>query len=281
MASEPSIAVPVARQVVTVHDVEPWTRSSSFARRDAPYFAFQRSRVRRCGAVIVVSDVTRDQTIETLHVDPSRLHVIPEGVSSVFTPEPSVDDERLRAAAGVGERPYVLWVGSLAAYDPRKALDVLVDAVAASTAKPTLVLAGAGGAGQAEVRRLAEQHHLAVSFPGFVPDETLAALYRGANAAVLASLHEGFGLPALEAMACGAVTIVSRAGNLPDLVDVAAIVVPPGDRQALTNAIDESSTDTVLRARLRGRGPVVAARYRWGRVAAMTRDVYESVASRR
>jgi glycosyltransferase involved in cell wall biosynthesis len=204
------------------------------------------------------------------------VHVVPEGVDTVFTAAPSSQDEASRLRLGVPDGAYVLWVGSLRHRDPRKALDVLLEALT-QVGETTLVMAGTPGDESRRVAAAAAELGLRLVHPGFVTDAELAALYRGAAVAAVPSLHEGFGLPVLEAMASGAPVVASRAGNLPDLADGAAVLVPPGDATALATAIGGLLHNPEERARLAAAGPAVASAYSWSRAAEMMAAVYREV----
>jgi glycosyltransferase involved in cell wall biosynthesis len=275
LASEAATAWPARRQVVTLHDVIPWTRDI----RTAPtrrYLDYQAERLRRCAAIICVSQTAATEAIEQLGLEPSRVHVVPEGVEAVFSAHAAGDDVAARARLGVPDTGYVLWVGSLVHPDPRKALDVLVDA-ATSLEGVTLVMAGAPGEESARIAHEAGRRNLTLVLPGFVSDGDLAALYRRAAAVAVPSLHEGFGLPVLEAMACGAPVVATRAGNLPDLAAGAAVLVPPGDAAALAGAIRTLLASPPERSRLAAAGPKIASAYSWDRAAEMTVAVYREV----
>jgi glycosyltransferase involved in cell wall biosynthesis len=271
MASEASVAWDPARQVVTLHDTVPWSVAgrNPVTRR---YLAAQMRRLRRCAAIIAVSDSVAAEGVDRLALDPERVHVVPEGVSPIFTSTPQADDGAARSRAGISEGEYVLWVGSLRRHDPRKALDILLAAAAQVPTK--WVLAGAGGEESARVAARAEELGIRLLLPGYVADEALAALYRGAAVSVLPSMHEGFGLPVLEAMASGAPVVATRGGNLADLAGDAAVLVPANDGASLANAVNRLLQDTAGRARLAAAGPLTAARYTWQRTAEMTVAVY-------
>ncbi|MEA2647127.1 MAG: hypothetical protein QOE92_2210 [Chloroflexota bacterium] len=273
-ASEPAFVSTPARQVVTVHDVVPWTAPAG-GRLRATYLAYQRRRLRRCGAVIAVGASVAEEAIAALGLEPSRVHVVPEGVDPVFTPIPEAD-VALRRDVRVHSEGYVLWVGSMRAHDPRKALDFLVDAIAAIDGA-RLVLAGAGGLEADRVAARATELRVDTTITGYVNDQVLAALYRGAGAVALPSHHEGFGLPMLEAMACGAPVVATATGNLPALAGDAAALVPPEDAAAFSSTLQTILADPAAAARHRKLGPRVAAPYTWGRAAHMTTDVYRLV----
>jgi glycosyltransferase involved in cell wall biosynthesis len=275
MASEASIAWPPKRQVVTLHDVIPWTMDIR-TKPTRRHIAYQASRLRRCAAIVAVSKTGADEATVRLKLDASRVHVVPEGVDTVFTAAPSSQDEASRLRLGVPDGAYVLWVGSLRHRDPRKALDVLLEALT-QVGETTLVMAGTPGDESRRVAAAAAELGLRLVHPGFVTDAELAALYRGAAVAAVPSLHEGFGLPVLEAMASGAPVVASRAGNLPDLADGAAVLVPPGDATALATAIGGLLHNPEERARLAAAGPAVASAYSWSRAAEMMAAVYREV----
>jgi glycosyltransferase involved in cell wall biosynthesis len=283
-ATDPAAPWPLRRQVVTVHDVVPWADSYDGGHpANRVYLAWQRRRFRRCAGVVAVSDAVAAEAIAALRLDERRLTVVPEGVPPAFVAAVQPDDVALRRAAGIAEPGYVLWTGSLVAHDPRKALDVLLDAVvsvAAGRPGTRLVLAGRQGEAARTVSTQAARLGLDVAMPGYVPDATLAALVRGAGVVALPSRHEGFGLPALEAMACGVPLVVGRAGNLPGLVSDAALLVEPGDVAGLAAALRAALDDPAVAGRLRDAGPRRAAPYSWQRTAEATVEVYRRAVQR-
>ena len=274
--SEAMLAWPLRRQVVTVHDVYPWaTVNSGTDPRLRAYLAWQRRRLRRAAGIIAVSESVAREVQSLLGVAGDRVHVVPEGVSDIFRPDPAPDDQAMRRRAGVEGAGYVLWVGSLRARDPRKGLDILLGGLHGG--RHRLVLVGDPGAEAERVRGAAELAGIDVTLTGRVPDEDLAAIYRGAGVVAVPSLDEGFGLPLLEAMASGAPVVASVAGNLPDLAADAAILVPPGDADALAAGIAEVLGDPKLAARLSELGPIRAAGFTWAEAARQTAAVYGRV----
>ena len=171
----------------------------------------------------------------------------------------------------------MLWVGSLRAHDPRKGIDHLLRALPGIEAQ--LVLVGEGGEEADRVAREAAAGGIQVTLTGRVPDEDLAALYRGAGVVAVPSLDEGFGLPVLEAMASGAPVVASAAGNLPDLAADAAILVPAASPETLATGIQAALQDVELAARLRRLGPKRAAGFTWAEAARQTAAVYRRVAT--
>ena len=232
--------------VVTIHDLTFFTHPEwhepskvAFFRRAIRYAA------RHAAVLVCVSEYTARE-LDALVPDHAPLVVAPLGVDLAhFTPVDVGDDAALGAAGLAPHAPYVLFVGTV---EPRKGLDVLVDAFAALASEhPTLELwlAGQEGWGVAAWReRLA--HHPAASrvrHLGYVAEEVLPALMRRARAVAYPSRGEGFGLPVLEALACGALVVTSRDTVMAEVAGDAATLVTPGDALALADALD-----AVLRA---------------------------------
>jgi glycosyltransferase involved in cell wall biosynthesis len=238
----PANTAPLAlrRNLVVVHDAAALREPSWYS---ATYAAWQRALlpklVRRARHVVTVSEFSRGELVELAGADPARITVIAGGVDHERL-HPGVDPAPARAALAL-HRPYVLTVASrlprknLAALDPlaRRLHELGVDVVAAGGTRPQFAQAAEGGA----VRLL-----------GPVPEELLPALYAGAAAFVLPSLHEGFGLPVLEAMACGVPVVASDRGALPETCGGAALLVDPTDPEALTDAVEAAIGDEDLAA---------------------------------
>lgn len=206
--------------------------------------------------VITVSEFARAEISEFLGVPGDRIRVIPGGVDERFRPD--ADVESVRARLGL-ERPYVLAIGDRG---PRKNLAALGLAVERLRADGIdLIVAGGGRA-----------HQLGTPPPGardvgYVADEHLPGLYAGARAVVIPSLHEGFGLPALEAMASGTPVVASNRAALPEIVGEAGLQVAPGSVEALATAVMIATSDEELRAHLKAEGLRVARHYTWRRAA--------------
>ena len=249
-----------------------------------------RRTLRRVGAdaarahmVIADSQATQRDLTELCGVPPARIRVVPLGVAPGFRPLPADS-----ARAQVRDRfrlaePYLLHVGTL---EPRKNLPRLIDAYAqlcrAGIAPPLLVLAGAPGWGADAVARAIDRHGLRerVVRLGRVDSAGLPALYAAAEAFVFPSLYEGFGLPVLEAMACGAAVVAATTGALPEVADDAALLVDPCDVDGLAGAMARLLGDPGLRSRLRAAGPARAAPFTWERTAGATLAVYAEVLGR-
>jgi glycosyltransferase involved in cell wall biosynthesis len=229
----------------TIHDLNPlhhpeWCTARTIAmhrRKDA-------DAARKCDVVFTNSQYTADDATASLGIEPARLVVAHPGVGAGFGPDGG------RAAFG---GPYVLGVGTL---EPRKNLRRLVEAWRLLEGGQRLVLAG--GAGWGEQPGLDDE---GIVLPGYVPDEGLPALYRGADAFVYPSLFEGFGIPVVEAMACGTPVVVSSHPSLDEACGSAAVRVDPNDSASIAAGIMEAVT---RRDELVPAGYEHAARFSWG-----------------
>ncbi|MBK6769589.1 MAG: glycosyltransferase family 4 protein [Ardenticatenales bacterium] len=284
----PALGAPPA--VVTVHDLSFVRVPETFPRRQARYLtAATRHAVRHARALIAISDFTRRELIDALGADPSRVHVVPNGVDAAFAPPRPAEIAAFRRRTGLPER-YVLSVGTM---QPRKNYGVLLEAYArlrgaeggvggASAsgvdAPPALVIAGAPGWGNSDVAAVADRLGIRgdVVLPGFIDQTDLPLLYAAADVFAMPSRYEGFGLPALEAMACGTPVIVSDAGSLPEVVGDAGLTVGPDDVAGWSAALLALLTDPARRASMSARGQAQAARFNWDRTAELTVDVYRT-----
>lgn len=246
------------RNVVMVHDAAPFRRPDAYER--AYRLWHQRLGVacaRRALQVVTVSEFSRRELVELLSLNPKAVTVVRGGVSERFSPD--ADDERVREKLGL-PHPYVLTVGT---NDERKNFAVLnVAAQRLREGGVELVRAG-------DTRPHFSQTSAVdgVRSIGYVAEEDLPGLYRGASAFVLPSLYEGLGLPCLEAMASGVPVVASNRAALPETCGDAAILVEPDDRDAIATALERAIADDTLRARLRAAGLRRAAEQSWDRAA--------------
>ena len=243
--------------VATFHDLAVLRMPRCFNRWSRVYGRHVLQHVARaCTAIIAVSEFTRREVIELLGVREERIHVVPNGVGAPFTRD---------GRASPGE--YVLAVSTL---EPRKNLNRLVRAFQlAGLSGCELRVVGSKGWGGVEVTGPR------TSWLGSVTDEELADLYRGALCVAYVSLYEGFGLPILEAMACGTPVVASTAPALRELGGDAVVAVDPHDPEAIAHGLEEAINRS---RRLRELGLERARQFSWRRTAEETSAVYQAVA---
>lgn len=264
----------IERQVVTIHDTATLDHPEWFDARFAGWYAFLLPRLaRRVRRVIAISEFTKQRVMEHSGIDPSKIVVIPNGVDARFSPRGDHEIAAARARLGLPEGPYVLTLGSL---EPRKNVAGLLAAwqeVSRELPEANLVIAGAVGAGHvfrsAGMAPRADRVHLT----GHVADEFLPALLSGANLFVFPSLYEGFGLPPLEAMACGTAVLCSDRASLPEVVGDAAATFDPDSGDQLSEQLAGLMQDGVRRAALAARGSERAKLFTWDETARRVSEV--------
>jgi glycosyltransferase involved in cell wall biosynthesis len=258
----PANLAPIAsrRNAVVIHDVAALAHSDWYGRT---YGAWQRlvlpALARRARLVLTVSRFSRGEIVERLGVPEDSVAVIPNGVSDTFSP--SADPGPAREALGL-DRPYVL---TLATRSARKNIAVLGEAAAAL--RPLGVELVSAGGGRGYLRGGEQPPGRAL---GYVPERLLPGLYAGALALAMPSLYEGFGLPCLEAMACGTPVVAADRAALPETCGDAALLADPDDPEAFATALVRAATDQDERARLIAAGRERAATFTWRRTAELT-----------
>ncbi len=236
--------------------------------------------MQRADAVIAVSEHTRRDVCKLMNVPFEKIHVIYEGVHPSFRPiADRATLERVRAQYRLPER-FILFFSTI---EPRKNLVTLLDAYAALRSQNAdlapLVVAGRKGWLYQETLRHIQTLGLdaRVHLTDWIAGDDVPALLNLADVFVYPSLYEGFGLPPLEALACGTPVICSNASSLPEVVGDAGILFEPRDTAALTRALARVVSDDALRQKLRAQGPRQAAPFTWERAARETLAVYEAV----
>lgn len=263
--------------VMTFHDAIPLRWPSEYVRTGLTY-RLRYAAVRRATRLLAVSRAAARDAVSLVGVAPERVEVVPLAADERFAPvDPGPTLDRL----GI-PRPYVVCVAGLAEPDPRKRVRELVEAFtgwARDTGRAeTLVMVGRLGPATEPVREWVSARGAPVRFPGFVADADLPAVYSGARCSVLASRFEGFGLPALESVACGTPVAAFDVGALEEVAGPGARLVDDGDFPGLMEAVAALCDHDALRARLAEEGRRHAAGFSWRRTAELTWAAYRGVA---
>ncbi len=271
--------------VLTIHDVSYELHPQWYPyRRDWARRAFYRRSAHIASHILTISRFSATEIAAAYRIPPERMTVTPHGVDDTFAP---ADSDLLEELPTGVSQPYLLHVGDL---HERRNLPMLVDAVLAARRHVggvfqalSLVLAGADrGVGDAVLGIAARAGAAdAVVRLGPVSEKRLRTLYRGAIALAYPSLYEGFGLPLVEAMACGTPVIASDTASMPEVLGGAGILVDRADGQAWTSAIVDVVNNEQTRGRLRAAGLRRAAEFTWERTAKITLDAYRRVLERR
>lgn len=272
--------------VVTIHDCIHLRFPQYLPNRAALHYARAMMRIaaRRAARVLTVSQASKDDILHYLKVPPDKVEVIYNALDERLAIVPTPDD-----VARVRERfqltsPFVLYTGNI---KPHKNIDRLIEAFSilrrSGIDDVKLLIIGDDISKYPNLRRLVHrfQLHQQVRFLGFVPEETLAVLYRLASLFVFPSLYEGFGLPPLEAMAAGVPVVTSNVSSLPEVVGDAALLIDPMDAGAIADAMGRVLGDPRLSAELVRRGRERIKAFSWERSVARIRQVYAEVARAR
>jgi glycosyltransferase involved in cell wall biosynthesis len=233
---------------------------------------------RKADAIITVSESSKRDIVADYAIDPAKITVVYEAAAPEFRPAEGEALAHARRKYGLPEQ-FLIHVGTI---EPRKNLDRLVDALEnlrqGGLTVPLLVVGAKGWLYESFFRKLEElQVRRDIHFPGYVVSRDLPALYTAATAAILPSVYEGFGLPVLEAMACGTPVLSSEAASLPELGGQAAQYFDPYDVEAIAKAIRSVWTDRELQGVMRDKGLERAGLFSWSRAAKETMTVYQRV----
>ena len=275
------VAPPIARLplVTAIHDVSFEDVPGLFPRHTELRLKLTvRLSARRSQAVITISEFTRSRIAHHYHMDPDRIMVTPLGVGEQWRPVPK-ELALARLASLSPPAKFVLAVGNL---HPRKNIPRLIKSVAlarrAGAGDLHLVLAGQRWWRMGEIDQAIEEESASdwVRCLGYVDDGSLVALYSAADVVAYPSLYEGFGLPVLEALACGAVVVASNATAIPEVAGNAAILVDPYNVAAMGHALGTALTDAPTRARLRGAAREQVTHFTWDRCADLTVAAYRT-----
>ncbi|MBI4759200.1 MAG: glycosyltransferase family 4 protein [Chloroflexi bacterium] len=270
-----------SKAVVTIHDLSFLVFPQHHAPLNRLYLRWIVPKsVGLARAVIVDSESTKRDLMRWLGTPEEKVKAIVLGVDERFSPVPDQDSQARVEMKYSLRRPYLLFVGTI---EPRKNLSLLLEAYRSLPAKVQHDLVIVGKKGWLyqgifdQVRALGLERR--VTFLGLVPEADLPALYRGAELFVYPSFYEGFGLPPLEAMACGTPVVTSNTSSLSEVVGDAGLMVAPTDAAGLATAIQSIISDEGLRTTLRARGLERAKQFTWQKTAQATLQVYQQVFS--
>jgi glycosyltransferase involved in cell wall biosynthesis len=263
--------------VVTIYDLSFLRHPEAFRPWHRRYLqCFTLLSARRARRVIAISESTKRDVVNRLKVAPDLVDVVYCGVDDIFQPLPIAQVDEFRQQRALPEH-FILFLGTL---EPRKNVQTLIRAYArwhkAEAGIPKLMVAG--GKGWYYDRIFAEVESLGLTgeiiFPGYVGQEELPLWYNAADLFVYPSRFEGFGLPVLEAMACGVPVVTTNAASLPEVAGDAALLVAPDDESQLVEAMRCGLSDQVLRQEMRAKGLAQAARFSWELTARRTLNSY-------
>ncbi len=269
-----------AKRIATVHDVIPFIYPETCTVLDWLVYRFWLPwAVHSLDRIITASQQSKTDIVRFLSIEAEKVMVIPDAVNSHFRHMSVEEIQPALKRAGINF-PYILYVGSI---EPRKNLSRLLKAYAMLrqwSKSWKLVIVGARNSWKNTPIASVLDHlelHKDVHFTGYLPEEDLPAIYNGADLFVFPSLYEGFGLPVLEAMACGTPVVTSNRSSLPEVAGEAALLVEPDDENAIAIAIQQILSDRTLAEELVLKGMERAREFSWQRTARETIAVYEEV----
>jgi glycosyltransferase involved in cell wall biosynthesis len=267
------------RTILTVHDLSFVREPDAFTGSLRAYLNSVVPRsIQRADLILADSEATRQDIVDIYHTPEAKIRVLYSGVDDHFYPVRDLTTlAQMRVKHGIGTGPYILSVGTV---QPRKNYERLIEAFHRLN-MPDVKLVIAGGKGWLDAplySRVAELHlEDQVQFLGFTPDEDLPALYSAAHAFAYPALYEGFGLPPLEAMACGIPVLASNSSSLPEVVGDAAVMVDPLDIEAITAGLRQLLEDDTLRNSLIDRSKLRVQKFNWQNAASKLRETYSDV----
>jgi glycosyltransferase involved in cell wall biosynthesis len=270
------------RSIVTIHDCIHLRFPQYLPNRLG--YAYARTSLwvaaHRSARILTVSDASKRDILEYFHIPESKVSVIYNAIDERFSEEPAADEVmRVRERYQLND-PFILYAGNI---KPHKNLERVIEAFhiirRGELEHVKLLIIGDEISKYAALRRTVHRHklHKHVRFFGFVPDATLAILYRLARVFVFPSLYEGFGLPPLEAMASGTPVITSNLSSLPEVTGDAAMLIDPYETDAIAGAMRRVLLDDRLREDMCERGLARAREFSWGRSVQRVKEIYDEV----
>ncbi len=230
--------------------------------------------------IIVISESTRNDIIKITKINPAKIQTIHLGVDDIFEKKKKAACQHIQGKYGI-KHPYILFVGML---EPRKNIEGLIKAFSSAERKGyRLVIVGKKGWMYESIFALIKKLNIEeeIIFTGYVPDEELPYLYSAATCFVYPSFYEGFGIPVIEAMACGCPVITSRNSSLQEIAGAAAILIDPYNVGSIKKAIESCVMDKGYCEKMVQRGFVQAKKFQWASMAKETRALYTSIETKR
>jgi len=268
------------KKILTIHDLIPLLYPDSYSPNLAKRWNTSlKLIVNRADHIIAISEKTREDCIKYLDIPKQDITVTPLGYSNVYHHMENIEEVKDYIKNTYNLERYILFVGRV---EERKNLPPVIKALyelKKAGLKHKLLIIGGMGWKHEEVLREIDRLNLQdeVIFPGYIPEEDLVKFYNAADLFVYPSLYEGFGLPPLEAMACGTPVVTSNTSSLPEVVGDAGIMVDPLDVDALADSMHQVLTDDVLHEKLRNMGIARAREFSWEKTAQKTWQIYEQV----
>lgn len=265
---------------VTIHDLIPQLFPDYFPAKTRRLSSlFKRLAISRATAIVTDSQATRQDVLTKYKLPPTKVTAVPLAADNRFIPQSQTEIKRVRQKFNLSEA-YILYLGI---NKPHKNITMLVEAYIQLAEQrktvPQLVIAGAWDGRYPEAKELAQQsnvNHL-IHFPGPIPDKDLPALYSGALFFVFPSLYEGFGLPPIEAMACGTAVVCANSASLVEVAGEAALTFDPNHKQALVSHMRQFLDDADLIKTYEQRSLKQASSFSWQKTAVATLNCYRSI----
>jgi glycosyltransferase involved in cell wall biosynthesis len=272
---------PAVPSVITVHDLVPLLSIAPVGLQSKINFSlFAHHYVKRASCVLANSCDTKRAIVEICKIAPEKIQVVPLGIDKeLFYVRTEAEVVAVKVKHSL-PRPYFISVAS--SWQPRKNLGRLIEAFAHFSLRHPgidLVITGRRGPSYPEMRQLIAKHQLerSVHLLEFVPIEDLPPMLSGAVSLVFPSIHEGFGLPVLEAMGCGCLAIISHVGALPEVGGDAALYIDPLEIDSLSSAMEKVVSDTQLRSALSQKSLQRASHFSWENTARLTLKAFQEV----
>lgn len=265
-----------ALKITTIHDLAVLKYPEAFSKKIISAHKRRLEWVKKeADLIIAVSESTKKDIIDLLKIPENKIKVIYEGVDNNFKPQSRNEIKRVREKYNL-QKDYFLSVSTL---EPRKNLKTSIRAFnALNNENKEVSFALAGRMGWGDLKKMGiDKKNKNIKLLGFIADEDLPALYSGAIGFIYPSLYEGFGLPVLEAMACGCPVITSSVSSLPEVVGDAGILIDPLDNWSLAKNMEKLLKDDQLRDKLIAKGIIQAKKFSWQKTAVETLKAYEEV----